>query len=297
MAMWAPPVFQALSDGRAHFSHGPIDLVTGVEGDPARAAAAIDRAWGRFAQILEELVDELPRLRAPGKAGTVFASPVAARMQQAIEPFVPEIFATPMAAVAGAVADEIRDALVAEGGLDKVHVNNGGDIALHLEGRKTLRVGLAPDLAVENGRVALQGHVTLGADDGIGGIATSGRHGRSLSLGIADAVTVLAKNAARADAAATLIANAVDVDSPKIDRAEAQELDPDSDLGGRLVTVDVGELTAQERRIALDQGEKAARAYVSAGAIRAAAVHLDGDVRLVGVADGQIAQLEEPAWT
>ena len=295
--MWAPPTFQALSDGRAHFSHGPIDLVIGAEGDPARIAAAIDRARDRFGRILEELVDELPRLRARGKRGTRFASPVAVRMQQAIEPFAPDVFVTPMAAVAGSVADEIRDCLLAQGGLDKVHVNNGGDIALHLDGKKTLSVGLVPDLIVDDGRVSLQGTVTVSARDGIGGIATSGRHGRSLSLGIADAVTVLAETAARADAAATLIANAVDVSSPKVERAPAQELDPDSDLGSRPVTVDVGELTAQERRIALDQGEKTARAYVSAGAIRAAALHLDGDVRLVGVADGQVAQLEEPAWT
>ena len=295
--MWAPPTFQALSDGRAHFSHGPIDLVIGAEGDSGRIAAAIDRAWDRFGRILEELVEELAQLRAPGTRGTRFAGPVAARMQQAIEPFAPDVFVTPMAAVAGSVADEIRDCLLAQGGLDKVHVNNGGDIALHLDGKKTLSVGLVPDLIVENGQVALQGAVTIGAGDGIGGIATSGRHGRSLSLGIADAVTVLAGCAARADAAATLIANAVNVDSPKVERAPAQELDPDSDLVGRLVTVNVGELTAQERQIALDQGEKVARAYVSAGAIRAAALHLDGDVRLVGVADGQIAQLEVPAWT
>ena len=293
--MWAPPTFQALSDGRAHFSHGPIDLVVGVEGDPAGTNAAIDRAWGRFAHILEELVDELPRLRAPGKAGTVFRGPVAARMQQAIDPFVPDIFATPMAAVAGAVADEIRNTLVAEGGLDKVHVNNGGDIALHLEGQKTLRVGLAPDLAVENGQVTLQGHVTLGAGDGIGGVATSGRHGRSLSFGIADAVTVLAANAARADAAATLIANAVDVESAQVERVPARQLDPDSDLGDRLVTVDVGALMPDERRVALDQGEMAARMYLSAGVIRAAALHLDGDVRVIGILDGQLPKLEECA--
>lgn len=295
--MWAPPTFQTLSDGRAHFSHGPIDLVIGAEGDAGSIAAAVDRAWHRFAQILEELVDELPRLRAHGEPGTEFVGPIAARMQQAIEPFVSGVFVTPMAAVAGAVADEIRDTLVAGGGLDKVHVNNGGDIALHLEGKKTLRVGLAPDLIVGGGRVALQGHATVGAGDGVGGIATSGRHGRSLSLGIADAVTVLAESAARADAAATLIANAVNVDAPMVERAPARELDPDSDLGDRLVTVAVGELTPQECRIALDQGEKAAQAYVSAGAIRAASLHLDGDARLIGIREGRLTQVEEFAWT
>ncbi|WP_204349766.1 hypothetical protein, partial [Klebsiella pneumoniae] len=82
-----------------------------------------------------------------------------------------------------------------------------------------------------------------GYGDGIGGIATSGAQGRSFSLGIADSVTVLARDAASADAAATLIANAVDLDHPAIRRRPARNLDPDSDLGDRLVTVGVGDLT------------------------------------------------------
>ena len=64
------------------------------------------------------------------------------------------------------------------------------------------------------------------------GIATSGWRGRSFSLGIADAVTVLADRAAAADAAATIIANAVDLPGhPAIVRVPACELAPDSDLG------------------------------------------------------------------
>ena len=89
--------------------------------------------------------------------------------------------------------------------------------------------------------------MTVHADDPVRGIATSGRHGRSFSLGIADAVTVLAKTAAQADAAATVIANAVDLPGhPAILRRPACELQPDSDLGDRLVTRDVGALSEQE---------------------------------------------------
>ena len=73
------------------------------------------------------------------------------------------------------------------------------------------------------------------------GVATSGRHGRSFSLGIADAVTVLARTASQADAAATIIANAVDLPGhPAVRRMPANELQPDSDLGARPVTRDVG---------------------------------------------------------
>ena len=90
-------------------------------------------------------------------------------------------------------------------------------IAVHVAPVEALAIGLADDPL----RLALQGGLRITAGSGIGGVATSGRHGRSFSLGIADAVTVLARDAATADAAATLIANAVDCDSPAVRRAPA----------------------------------------------------------------------------
>ena len=93
-------------------------------------------------------------------------------------------------------------------------------------------------------RPGLMQTTMIEADDPARGIATSGRHGRSFSLGIADAVTVLARTAAQADAAATIIANAVDLPGhPAILRCPAHDLQPDSDLGARLVTRDVGDLS------------------------------------------------------
>jgi ApbE superfamily uncharacterized protein (UPF0280 family) len=127
------------------------------------------------------------------------------------------------------------------------------------------------------------GRITLHAEDGIGGIATSGRHGRSHSLGIADSVTVLAATAASADAAATLIGNAVDLPGhPGIARQPANTLSPDSDLGNRLVTVDVFPLPAHDVQQALDAGHAAALGMIDAGLIRAAALFLKGETRLVG---------------
>ena len=103
-------------------------------------------------------------------------------------------------------------------------------------------------------------------DDPVRGVATSGRHGRSFTLGIADAVTVLAADAATADAAATLLANAVDLPGhPAIDRTPAVELAPDSDLGDRLVTVGVGHLADEEIEAALAAGHAAAEAMRRAG--------------------------------
>ena len=58
-----------------------------------------------------------------------------------------------------------------------------------------------------------------------------------------------------ADAAATLIANAVDLPGhPAIERTPARDLDPQSDLGDRLVTIEVGSLAADEIDIALAAG-------------------------------------------
>ena len=52
----------------------------------------------------------------------------------------------------------------------------------------------------EGATPVINGTITLDSDMGLGGIATSGAHGRSFSLGVADSVTVLAKTAAMADA-------------------------------------------------------------------------------------------------
>ena len=114
------------------------------------------------------------------------------------------------------------------------------------------------------------------------GIATSGWRGRSRSFGIADSVTVLAGDAAAADVAATLIANEVTVDHPAIRRRPASELDDDSDLGNRPVTVAVGELPAAAVAKALDRGARAARSMRRAGHIAAAMVVLRARHRAVG---------------
>ena len=246
------PVAARTADGsRLHLQHGPIDLIIEAWGDAAEVADAYRRAWDRFQPLLDELVAELPTLRRPlDDALPGPASPVGRRMAAAVRPFA-DRFITPMAAVAGAVADEVCAAMVAGGELRRAYVNDGGDIALHLSPGETFDVGLVP---VPH-RPALLGKTTIRAEDPVRGVATSGRHGRSFSLGIADAVTVVAADAARADAAATLIANAVDLPGhPAIRRVPASELEPDTDLGTRLVTAEVGALTLEEVGRALARG-------------------------------------------
>lgn len=262
-----------LPDGRRlHLQHGPIDLIIDAEG-PGRAAA-LRAAATRFETVLEELVAELPLLRSP--TGPQPDGAIAKRMHAATQPFRPA-FVTPMAAVAGAVADTILAAMTAAGDLTRAYVNNGGDIALHLARGQSFTAAIAGGTA---------GRSTIPADSPTRGIATSGRHGRSHSLGIADSVTVLAATAAQADAAATLIANAVDLPgNPKITRTPAQDLSPDSDLGDRPVTTAVAPLTAGETDCALSTGLAFAESCRARGLIHAALLTLAGQSRTCGTPD------------
>lgn len=273
------PVAAMTADGsRLHLQHGPIDLIVEAWGEAGEVAAAYRRAWERFQPVLNELVAELPTLRRPldpalgGPSGRV-----ARRMAAAVGPFG-DWFITPMAAVAGAVADEICAAMVASGGLRRAYVNDGGDIALYLSAGEAFDVGLVP---VPH-RPSLIGKATVRAEDPVRGVATSGRHGRSFSLGIADAVSVLADSAARADAAATLIANAVDLPAhPAIVRVPASDLERESDLGTRLVTSEVGALTPGEVAQALAPGVAEAERMRADGLIAAAVLCLEDQVATV----------------
>ena len=280
--MRSPPQQRRLPDGRLHLHDGPIDLIIEAFGETSAVEAAYIAAWRRFATILDELCAELPLLRAqPGANGPAPRGPVARRMAAAVAPFLARRFITPMAAVAGAVAEEVLEAMASGRRLARAYVNDGGDIALHLGPGETFSIGMVdrPD------RPNLFGRAMIGAADRVCGVATSGWRGRSFSLGVADAVTVLAASAARADAAATLIANAVDIPGhPAIERAPARDLDPQSDLGGRPVTIAVGPLTPDEIERALASGAAEAELWRGLGLIEAAALRLGERTRLVGVA-------------
>lgn len=289
-------IVQALTGGRLHLSHGPIDVVLKAFGPERNVSRAHEAAVDRFVTILPELCAELPTLRAP--AGTAEPrSPVGRRMAEACQPFR-KIFVTPMAAVAGAVADELLATMRAAAPLDRAYVNDGGDIAVFAAPGQALDVAVAGDFSLWHTPVR-SGTIRIRHGDGVGGIATSGARGRSFSLGIADSVTVLAKDAARADAAATLIANAVDCDDVAIERRPANELDPDSDLGDRLVTVSVGPLSPARRDAALAAGLARARAYNDRGLIVDAALTLQGETVTLYLAPDlrlKAPHLERIAW-
>ncbi|MHC2464130.1 UPF0280 family protein [Bradyrhizobium embrapense] len=277
------PQIALLPDGkRLHLQDGPIDLIVEAKGRDEGVSAAYQAAARRFTGLLDELCAELAELRsAADPQRCVLKGVVARRMHAAVAPFAADCFITPMAAVAGSVAEEILGAMLQAATLDRAYVNNGGDIALHLGDSEQFTVGLMdrPD------HRGVMRTMTVDSDMPVRGIATSGRHGRSFSLGIADAVTALARTASAADAAATVIANAVDLPGhPAILRVPARELQPDSDLGARLVTRDVGPLSDHEIEQALEAGAVRARDLLTSGLIEGAALRLLGETRLVGAA-------------
>lgn len=270
-----------LDDGRRlHLHDGPIDLIVEAFGAAREVQASYRAASDRFVTVLDELCEELSFLRQACSAETEWPQGVVARrMTAAVMPYASQYFITPMAAVAGAVAEEILASMIRAADLSRAYVNNGGDIALHLTAGETFVVGMVerPD------RPSLFGTATLALDHPVRGIATSGWRGRSFSLGIADAVTVLADRAAAADAAATIIANAVDLPGhPAVTRIPARELAPDSDLRDRLVTQAVAQLTAAEVHQALAAGLQTAECLARIGLIRSAALALQGEIRLAG---------------
>ena len=274
------PQIGLLADARRlHLQDGPIDLIVEAHGSEINLRAAYDAAARRFTGLLDELCGELPMLRqAADPARCLLQGSVARRMHGAVAPFAAHHFITPMAAVAGSVAEEILGAMVRAAQLERAYVNNGGDIALYLADGQQFTVGLM-DRPDDHG---LMQTMVIRADHPTRGVATSGRHGRSFSLGIADAVTALARTASQADAAATIIANAVDLPGhPAIVRCPAQDLQPDSDLGARLVTRDVGELLDVEIERALEAGADKARRLLAAGLIDGAALRLHGETVVV----------------
>jgi ApbE superfamily uncharacterized protein (UPF0280 family) len=250
---WHAGVARAsLPGGRWHFQHGPIDLVIAADGDPAAVGQALECAWERFQSVLTELAGELRLLRKPVELASGVRGSVAQRM--------------------------VIEAFRRQPGVARAYVNNGGDIAVHLAQGQRYRVGLFADLGrVQRAeRWRLDGDFELQPEVPARGVATSGWRGRSFSLGIADSVTVLAGTAAAADAAATLIANAVNVEDPAVVRRPACTLKDDTDLGERPVTVEVGTLSVAAVDEALDAGAAAAGRMLDQDLIWAATLWLQG---------------------
>ena len=250
-------------DNRLFLNHGPIDIV--LEAFGKDKPLAYEKAKKYFSTLLNELVLDMELLKKEVVPHRNFNNKISQSMQNATEKFYPE-FITPMAAVAGSVADNILNVLVKDTKLEKAYVNNGGDVSFYLTENQTVKSSLAsiPNIIAE-----------IDYKDKSRGIATSGWRGRSFSLGIADSVTVLADNAAMADAAATMIANSVNIKNhPLIIKKPAEEIYEDSDLKNLMVTVEVGDLKQSEIEDALRNGNEVGKKYLENGLINSALIEL-----------------------
>jgi len=252
-------------DNRLFLQHGPIDIV--VEAIGKDKYLAYEKVKTYFKTLLSDLVLELELLKKEVQYDRQFTNQIAQKMQQATQEFHPD-FITPMAAVAGSVADSVLEVLTSGFILEKAYVNNGGDVSFYLNKGQSMKSSLAsmPDTFTE-----------IKYEDKSRGVATSGWRGRSFSLGIADSVTVLANNAAMADAAATMIANSVNLKNhPLIKKKYAQDLNDSSDLFGQMVTTEVGKLSQKDIIKAINNGHNKAKMYLGNNLINSALIHLCG---------------------
>ena len=273
-----------MADNRLHLQHGPIDIIAHVDAPEEVRKRLYSTASHRFSTVLEELVAEMDLLKQPWSADLPDSKGgIAQKMCFAVRGS--DIFVTPMAAVAGAVADEMLETMLFEAQkpdscvehIHRMYVNNGGDIAFWLNTGESFSIGVVDNPGIPE----LNARVSLAYESPVRGIATSGWRGRSLSLGIADAVTVLAGSAATADAAATLIANDVNVDYPGILKRPAYEVKDESDLGMLPVTVDVPPLPVDQISEALKRGAQTAGNFIRTGKIEAAYLSLQKQTLVV----------------
>jgi len=273
-----------MADNRLHLQHGPIDIIAHVDAPEEVRKRLYTSASNRFSTVLVELVAEMDLLKQPWSADLPDPKGgIAQKMCFAVRGS--DIFVTPMAAVAGAVADEVLEAMLYEAKnpdpcleeIQRMYVNNGGDIAFWLNAGESFSIGVVDNPGIPE----LNARVSLAYESPVRGIATSGWRGRSLSLGIADAVTVLAGSAATADAAATLIANDVNVDYPGILKRPAYEVKDESDLGMLPVTVDVPPLPVDQISEALKRGAQTAGNFIRTGKIEAAYLSLQKQTLVV----------------
>jgi len=273
-----------MADNRLHLQHGPIDIIAHVDAPEEVRKRLYTSASNRFSTVLVELVAEMDLLKQPWSADLPYPKGgIAQKMCFAVRGS--DIFVTPMAAVAGAVSDEILEAMLYEAKnpdpcleeIQRMYVNNGGDIAFWLNAGESFSIGVVDNPGIPE----LNARVSLAYESPVRGIATSGWRGRSQSLGIADAVTVLAGSAAIADAAATLIANDVNVDYPGILKRPASEVKDESDLGMLPVTVDVPPLPVDQISEALKRGAQTAGNFIRTGKIEAAYLSLQKQTLVV----------------
>lgn len=278
MGVWLGP-------GLYYLDYGPMQMTLSAFCGKQPLDQEIMDAAGYAKDLLAELATCLKVAKLP--AGEIKQCPastaVLAMMIDAVKR-CPDPSLTPMAAVAGSIADSVADLLV-QRGATRVIVNNGGDIALRLAEGESVKVGITSDL---NSRF-ISHMIEVDSASKVEGIATSGWGGRGFTKGIASAAVVLGVNCRLADACATLVANHTFCPDPEIKQVRAEELDPDTDLCGHLVTAALGRLQPKTWQQALHNGLAQAREVVEQGLIYGAIIFAGG--QLAAVPEGLLSRV------
>ncbi|MBP2650897.1 MAG: hypothetical protein H6Q74_1722 [Firmicutes bacterium] len=273
-------MIQVISANKVYLDYGPMQM-TLIAYAEDKGQSLIDKLQGaaRYGiSLLEELSLVLPVAKSFPTANNTDIRRLPLPLVYMVEAVraTKDLSLTPMAAVAGTFADLVANWLV-ERGAAKVIINNGGDIAIRLWGEEMTKIGITPSI----GATQLTHLIELSSRRGIGGVATSGLGGRSFTKGIASSVTVFGQTARIADSCATLIANHCYFPDPGIRQLPADELDPNTDIPGHLVTVEVKNISMTTKLRALERGIAKATELRNAGIIHGAIVFIDELVMMI----------------
>lgn len=263
---------ETLPGGRAVLAeHGPLRLVIqAFSGEKPEIKFATEAAYYSF-DCLARVAGEMPLLRQRHPLLLVTAQDeIANTMIESVRRIGDEDL-TPMAAVAGTIADFVADYLFRDT-VTRVIVDNGGDIAIRLQPGEVVRVGFRPVISSQE----ISHLIRIDARNLSWGVNTSGLGGRSLTRGIASGVTAFAETSSLADAAATAIANSCFSDDDNILQVPANTLDPNTDLGHTLVTLSAVGISAKTEGKSLENGLKKAEQLMKKGAIRGAVIAVGG---------------------
>jgi len=228
---------------------GPASLVVNGEKDGIPYEFDRFRVEEKIRSILEEIKEYLPVLKQKARKikNTNHMPYVPRKMVDAVK-VIDEVSLTPMAAVAGSVADALKEFLKNEG-LDLISVNNGGDISIFNKNVRELKIDIGDIHTGESSPHLLS--IEQITDYGL---ATSGFGGRSFTLGLADSVTVIATTGALADAAATFICNCTNTETDQVIRRKASEIDPLTDIPDYEVTIKINVLNNFDIMKSLENG-------------------------------------------
>ena len=264
-------MFSNILDRKLYIEYGPTNLEIEVTND--NHIEIYQFILSIFKDKFDELAKEKDKLKRKTLAKRKFNSEIGKIMQKSTEIFLPK-FITPMAAVAGSLSESLLNDLLKNFVLDKIYINNGGDVAIYSSENKNFTFSVGKNSEIQIFLEKISGHY---------GVATSGWKGRSFSFGIADSVTVVAKSASIADAAATMIANDINIDyHPNIKKENATIIYEETDLKDKLITTNVGFLNHSEIKMALNKGKSSANILINKKIILSALLNLKNNYVYLG---------------